>query len=251
MKKWIVFMVLLLLLLTACQTVPASETGLTDSAPSSGSIIFPTDSGVPPTSAPPTTPPATNPPEPDETGYTFIYKGYPPFVGIDPDCSRCTVGNLYWVDLATEEVTTILEEQVLESIQEGAYIYYVKAGESTKIYRTPIGEFSTHEVIYESTHGKVSAMVIDTLTIGKQFIMQFVADNKKFVVLDLNTGEDVVLMEQYYISAALFEDNWTDTWEEQNVIFFSGQPTENDRNWDYLYYRDTGEVRLENNFYDN
>ena len=147
--------------------------------------------------------------------------------------------------------TVILEEQVLESIQEGAYIYYIKTTEPTKIYRTLINDFSRHVMIYESTHGEISAMVIDTLTIGKQFIMQFVADNKKFVVLDLNTGEDVVLMEQYFISAALFEDNWTDTWEEQNVIFFSGQPTENDRNWDYLYYRDTGEVRLENNFYDN
>ena len=250
MKKGLIIVVLLLILLTACQTVPVSEIGLVDSTPSSG-ITSPTDGGVPPTSAPPTTPTTTNPPEPDETGYTFIYDGTAPFISMDADYSGCTVGHLYWVDKTTKEVTPILEEQVLESIGEGAYIYYVKAEESAKIYRTPIGEFLTHEVIYESTHGEISAMVIDTLTIGKQFIMQFVADNKKFVVLDLNTGEDVVLMEQYYISAALFEDNWTDTWEEQNVIFFSGQPTENDRNWDYLYSRDTGEVRLENNFYDN
>ena len=250
MKKGLIIVVLLLILLTACQTVPVSEIGLVDSTPSSG-ITSPTDGGVPPTSAPPTTPSTTNPPEPDETGYTFIYDGTAPFIGMDADYSGCTVGHLYWVDKTTKEVTTVLEEQVLESIQEGAYIYYVKAGESTKIYRTPIGEFLTHEVIYESTHGEISAMVIDTLTIGKQFIMQFVADNKKFVVLDLNTGEDVVLMEQYYISAALFADNWTDTWEGQNIIYFDGQPTENDRNWDYLYYRDTGEVRLENNFYDN
>lgn len=246
MKKWLIFPVLLLLLLTACQTVSNSETEPTGSTPPSSSITPPPSSVVPPTSVP-----ATTPPEPADTGYAFIYKGDNPFTGIDPDFSGCAVGHLYWIDIATSAVTVILGEPVLNVVQEGAYVYYVKADEPTKIYRTPIADFSQLEMIYESTHGKVSAMVIDTFTIRAQTIMQFVADNRKFVILDLETGEDTLLLEQYYIRQALFNDNGTNTWQEQNVIYFEGKPTKDDIDWDYLYYRDTGKVRLENHFYDN
>lgn len=248
MKKWLIFPVLLLLLLTACQTVSNNETEPADSTPSSSHITPPpSSSAVPPTSSVP----ATTPPEPADTGYAHIYEGDNPYMGVDPDFSGCTVGHLYWIDIATSAVTAILEEPVLNDVQEGAYVYYVKAAEPTRIYRTPIGKFMQHEMIYESAHGKVSAMVIDTFTIRTQTIMQFVADNKKFVILNLETGEDTLLMEQYYIKQALFNDNGTNTWQEQNIIYFEGKPTKDDRDWDYLYYRDTGKVRLENHFYDN
>ena len=254
MKKSIIPALILLLFLTACHVVPDTDPNATSSVPASslatlGSIpsssVTPSTSRTPTTSIPTTSVPATNPPEFDKTGYTFIYKGSAPFIGIDPDCSGCTVSHLYWVDKTTEDVTPILEEPVLESIQEGAYVYYVKADEPTKVYRTAIGEFSKHEMLYESSHGKVSAMVIDTHTIRTQTILQFVADNKKFVILDLETGKDTVLLEQYYIKAAMFDHSSTDTWEEQTDFVFWGKLDENDFVQSYRYFTKTEEIREE------
>ena len=250
MKKWIIFPVLLLLILTACQTVPATETEPEGSIPSSSSVVPPSSTVVPATSVPVTAPPATsvpttNPPEPDQTGYSFVYKGTTPFISFDADYSDCTVGYLYWVDKTSGEVTSIMEEQVLEPIQEGEYVYYVKEEEPTKIYRTRIGEFLQHEMIYESNHGKVSAMLIDTYTIREQLVLQFVADEKKFVVLNLDTGETAILTEQYYIQSAMFDHSCTDTWEEQTDFIFWGKIDENHSVQSYRCFMKTGEIRIE------
>ena len=255
MKKSILIVLVLLLLLTACQTAPADDDQTLSSTPSSSSTVTPPSSSavppissVPATSVPVTTSPATsvpttNPLEPDETGYSFIYDGNAPFIGIDPDCSDCTVGHLYWVDKTTEEVTAILEEPTFVQIQEGAYVYYVKSAEPTKIYRTPIWKFSQHEMIYESTYGKVCDMLIDTFSIQKELVLQFVADNKKFVVFELETGEVTLVMEQYYIKTALFDGRQSDTWEEQEMIFFYGMPTAEHELMDYKFYCANGEVK--------
>ena len=244
MKKCMIFPMLLLLLLTACQTAPVDDDKTLSGTPSSsGTVTLPSYSTRPSTSTPATSIPATNPLEPDETGYSFVYDGTAPFIGIDADCSGCTVGHLYWVDKTSGDVTPILEEPALESIEEGAYVYYVKSDEPTKIYRTPIEEFSQHEIIYESTYGKVSKILIDTFVVRKELVLQFVADNKKFVVLDLTTGEDHVLLEQYYIKSAYFSDSCSDTWIEQNIIVFRGRVNENDTTKVYRYFRNTGTLR--------
>lgn len=237
MKKSILIALVLLLLLTGCQTAPTDNDQTLSSTPSSGDVT-PPSSSVPATSVP-----ETNPPELDETGYTFIYNGSAPFIGVDADCSGCTVGHLYWVDKTSGDVTSILEEQILEAIQEGAYVYYVKTAEPTKIYRTPIDGFSQHEMIYESAYGKVSAMLIDTFTIREQLVLQFVADEKKFVVFELETSETTLVMEQYYIKGALFDGPQTDAWEEQEKIFFVGMPTADHELTTYRYYCGTGEVK--------
>jgi len=254
MKKSILIVLVLLLLLTGCQTVLDSEIEPAGSTPPSSSITPPSSSvpatstpatSTPATSTPATSTPVTNPPEPDETGYSFVYDGTAPFIGIDADCSGCTVGHLYWVDKTTEEVTPILEEPALESIQEGTYVYYVKTAEPTKIYRTPIGKFSQHEMIYESTHGKVSAMIIDTFTIQNELVLQFVADEKKFVVLELETGEATLVMEQYYIKSAMFDHLSVDTWKEATDFVFWGKLDDNDSIQSYRYIIETGEIREE------
>lgn len=242
MKKVILLVLVLLLLLTACQSVLDSTEDPTVATPSSSSITPPSSSVAPPTSSVPPTVPTTLPADLDKTGYSFIYKGYAPFISIDPDCSECTVGHLYWVDKITEKVTHILEEQTQESIVESGYVYYVKAEEPTKIYRTPISDFSRHEMIYESAHGKISDIKIDTYTICKQLVLQFVADEKKFVILELDTGEDAVLTEQYYIQAAMFDYSITDTWEEQTVFVFWGKIDESDSVKEYKYVIATGEI---------
>lgn len=234
MKKWLIFPVLLLLLLTACQTVSNNETEPADSTPSSSHITPPpSSSAVPPTSSVP----ATTPPEPADTGYAHIYEGDNPYMGVDPDFSGCTVGHLYWIDIATSAVTAILEEPVLNDVQEGAYVYYVKAAEPTRIYRTLIGDFTQHELIHETIYGNINRM---TIYPGIENYLQFVANNKKFVVMEFDTGEETVLMEQYYIRHAYISgrNGVLDRW-----IWFEGKHTENDSPYEQFFYiRDTGET---------
>jgi hypothetical protein len=176
-------------------------------------------------------------------GLAFIYHS-PQNVILFPDwCySRGTIDHLYWVVQATKEVFVICDEPVTNYEYSDTHLYFVKASEPTNIYRTPIGNFSEHELVYTSTNGSVSDMTIDTYTIQKDLILQFVADNKKFMILDLNTGEDHFIMEQYYIESAMFEDGCTDTWEEQRELVFYGKPTEEAKGAGYFYNLDTGEI---------
>ena len=335
MKKYrflpaLLAVVLLLLLLTACQTVPATQSDPAGSTPSSSSITPPSSSIVPPmSSVPATTPPSLV----GSDGIAFIFEGYGRYVlpgwypkKAERDClywveketkeyfmlcadpviyclttgthvyyikdaeptsiyvtpisdftnhqllsetplpviedglafkyhgpnynvlmpdwkySEGIVDHLYWVVKATKEVFVICDEPVAVYEYHDAYVYFVKVSEPTKIYRAPVGNFSEHELVYTSTHGSVCDMAIDTYTIQKDLILQFVADNKKFMILDLNTGEDHFIMEQYYIRSALCEDGCTDTWEEQRELVFYGMPTEGAKDTGYFYYLDTGEV---------
>ena len=178
-----------------------------------------------------------------EDGLSFRYRG-PQYNVLMPDWkySEGTPKHLYWVVKATKEVFVICDEPVTICEDHDTYVYFVKASEPTKIYRATIGNFSEHELIYTSTHGNISDIGIDTYTIQKDLILQFVADNKKFMILDLNTGEDHFIMEQYYIRSALFEDGCTDTWEEQRELVFYGMPTEGAKDTGYFYYLDTGEI---------
>lgn len=238
MKKSILIVLVLLLLLTACQTAPADDDKTLSSTPSSsGTVTPPLYSTRPSTSTPATSAPATNIPEPANTGYAHIYEGNNPFLSVDPDFSGCTVGYLYWIDIATSEVTPILEEAVINNVQEGAYVYYVKAAEPSKIYRALIGEFSQHELIHETAHGKVGDM---TIYPGIENYLQFVADNKKFVVLEFDTGVETVLMEQYYINIA-YMDGADGTLG--NMIWFEGKHTAEDPPYSQFFYdRETGEI---------
>ena len=264
MKKSILIVLVLLLLLTACQVMPDNDQSLASTPSSSSSITPPPSSNVVPTTQPtaaPTTPttvhptvpitkptvPPTTPVTPTlgDTGYAFVYKGENPFWGINPNLSACVAGHLYWVDKTTQAVTCISNESVSDHITEGVFVYYVKTAEPTKIYRTNIGDFSRCEVIYESVHGKISNMLIDTVTIQEQLVLQFVADNRKFVVVDLNTGEDAVLTEQYYIQSAMFDHGSADTWKGLADFVFWGKLDENDSVKSYRYFIQTGEIREE------
>lgn len=249
MKKWMIFPVVLLLLLTACQPVPDSESEPTGSTPPSSSITPPSSSSNPVSSSP--TSDGTQVGLLDYNGYSFVYKGSNPYINMDPDYSRCKLDGLYWVNKETEKVTAIYEDPVVALHQTETHIFYVRAGEPTKIYRTSISNFAQHEVIYESSYGSINYITIDTFQIRKQLIMQMVVDNKKFVILDLDAGVDAVLMEQYYIRIASMCGAVKDTWQEIDEIYFEGQPTAEERDWDYLYNLKTGECRLENHFHEN
>ena len=239
-KSILIVLVVLLLLLTACQPAQESNTDPAGSTPSSSSITPPSSSAVPPTSTPATSVPATEPPEPANTGYAHIYEGDYPWLSVDPDFSGCTVGYLYWIAIATSKVTPIVEEAVLSVVQEGAYVYYVKAAEPSKIYRALIGEFSQQELIHETVYGKIGDM---TIYPGIENYLQFVADNTKFVVFDFDTGVETVLMEQYYINIA-YMDGTDGTLG--NMIWFEGKHTAEDPPYSQFFYdRETGEIELD------
>ena len=232
MKKSILLILVLLLLLTACQTVPDNDQSM-ESTPSS--TVPTTAPTTQPTS--PTSESQTAPPNPYKAGRAVIYKGSQSSMGSAADCSGCTVGHLYWVDSVTEKITPILEEPVLNETQDGNYVYYVKTAEPTKVYVTNIGAFTEHLLFYESAYGNVDYM---TVVSGLDDYLQMVADHKKFVILDMITGESTVLMEQYHIDYGYMPGTGDGiTWA--NYIWFQGKPTENDPPYlQYYYYRDTG-----------
>lgn len=236
MKKSILIVLVLLVLLTACQTAPADDDKALASTPSSSGTVTPPSSSVPATSTPATSAPAVD----VHDGCAFIYYG-PQFVVIIPDWrpDEALVNHLYWVVRSTKEYTLICDEPVIAYTATDTHVYFVKESEPTKIYVTQIGDFTNQQLIYESTYGKVSYMIV--ISNATEFL-QFVADEKKFVMLDMSTGECTVLMEQYYISNAYMEGTGDGkTWN--NWIWFQGKPTENDPpNKQYFYYRDTGEI---------
>ena len=151
-----------------------------------------------------------------------------------------TLMHLYWVIKSTKEVFVICDEPVAEYETTDTHVYYVKESEPTKLYRTPIGDFSVQEMVYECAYGSISSALIDTYTIRKELILQFVAGNKKFMVWDLNTGEEHCVLEWYYIAGAMFEDSCTDTWKEQREILIWGQRTAEEPLMTYRYDMDTG-----------
>lgn len=244
MKKWSIFPVLLLLLLTACQTVPANQTEPAVSTPSStGSITPPSSSVVPPTSSAP----ATSVPAVDvHDGRAFVTHDEP-VVELMPDWvppAECLVDHLYWVVESTKECILICDEPIYSRsyTTTDTHIFFVKESEPTKIYRTPIGDFENHQLFYESAYGKVTYMTF----ISKLDCLQFVADEKKFVQLDMSSGESTVLMEQYYIEFAYLEAvPLQDDIELREWIWFSGKPTEDAPQGDYFYYWQTGEIELD------
>ena len=226
MKKsiLIVLVLLLLLLLTACQTVPATQSDPAGSTPPSSSITPPSSSVVPPTSSvPATSVPATNPPTPTEIGHVLIFNG--PGNQYFPDWwpKEGLVDHLYWVTETTKETVLLCEEPVIDYAFNDTHIFFNRESEPTKVYAIAIGDFTTCELIYESTYGDISYMQIES---DLQGFLQFVAEEKKFVVLDMATNESTLLMEQDYIEYAwLFGTGDGVTWSE--IIEFDGIATGN------------------------
>lgn len=237
MKKWMILPVLLLLILTACQTVSNNETEPAGSTPSSSHITPPpSSSAVPPTSVPA----ATTPPtiiRTEDTGYTCIYSEDSRSYWSEYDFSGCITGYLYWLDKETHEVTLLLAEETICRHAEGLFLYYTKQAEPTKIYEMRLADPSQSRLIHETMHGEISYM---TIYPGVENYLQFIADNKKFVIFEFNTGNETVLMEQYYIRHG-------HTGGRNGVldrgIWFEGKYKETDSPYEqYIYNLDTGET---------
>ncbi len=249
MKKGILMVLVLLLLLTACQTAPTEDDQTLSSTPSSSNIT-PPSSSVPATSTPATSVPATSAPAVDvHDGLAFVTYGEPN-VELSPDWvppAECLVDHLYWVIRSTKECILICDEPIYSRsyTTTDTHVYFVKESEPTKIYRTLIGDFANHQLFYESTYGNVNYIaILDYYTTGIENYLQFVADEKKFVLYDMITGESTIFMEQYYIEYALIGSAYDGSIFENNILFF-GKPTEDAPQGDYFYYWQTGEIELD------
>ena len=255
MKKSILIVLVLLLLLTGCQTAPTDNDQTLSSTPSASNITPPSSSVVPTTSTPTTSIPATSAPatsvpaEDIHDGRAFITRDEPSVVlppyWVPP--AECLVDHLYWVIESTKECILICDEPIYSRsyTTTDTHIYFVKESEPTKIYRTSIGDFANHQLFYESTYGNVNYIaILDYYTTGIENYLQFVADEKKFVLYDMITGESTIFMEQYYIEYALIGSAYDGSIFENNIVFF-GKPTEDAPQGDYFYYWQTGEIELD------
>ena len=228
MKKSLLIVLALLLLLTACQTLPDDDRSLASMPSSSSSITPPSSSSMVPPTRPtaPTIPPTTQPTVPPTVPADDISDGY---------VSRY-VDRLYWVVEGMKEHILICEK-VVTYARNDTHVFFVSEPEPTKVYAAAIGDFSKHELVYESTYGNISFMNIES---DLQGFLQFVAEEKKFVILDLTTGERTLLMEQDYIAYAwLYGTGDGSTWSE--IIEFEGLPSGEKTGGTFTYNYVTGE----------
>ena len=263
MKKSLSIVLVLLLLLTACQALPDDDQSLASMPSSSGSITPPSSSSVaPPSSSTAPTVPTTQPTVPTtqptvpttqptesvpttpniSTGYACIYNERDYSYFPEYDWSDCIPGQLYWMDKKTHTVTLLLAEQISNQQTEGEYIYFVKKAERNKIYRMRIAYPDQYELLYETEYEAVGNM---TILPHLENYLQFMADVKRLVIYDLNTGEETVLLEVHYltvghITAKGGEDGLLNDW-----IWFYGQPTEDSIRTFYMYNRITGEFEID------
>ena len=214
--------------------------------------IVPTQPTIPttqPTTAPttvPTTPTTqpTVPPTPAEEGSAIIFRGPPFTVGYPEWYPReGEIGHLYWAVKSTGESILVCDEPVAYVTKKDTHIFFVKKSEPSKVYATPYGDFTKHELVYESTYGDISYIGIES---DLQGFLQFVAEEKKFVVLNLATGESTLLMEQDYITYAwLFGTGDGSTWSE--IIEFEGLPTGENSGGIFTYNYVTGKLAYGDN----
>lgn len=223
-------------------TVPTSKPTTPTTQPTVLPTIQPT---VPPTSQP-TTPqlayPAITPSSPApnySTGYGHIHYEDADRYWKEYDLFDCVVGQLYWMDKQTHKVTLLLAEQVRLKCDEGPYIYLVKKAEPTKIYRMLIRDPSQIELVVDSIHGEINDI---SFYPGVKNYLQYTADNKKFVVFEMNTGEETVMMEQPHIEFANIggkSEGVLSDW-----VWFYGSIAERENYIGYYFYnRVTGEIQ--------
>ena len=213
-------------------------------APTTQPTVPTTQPTVPPTTQP-TTPqlayPAITPSSPApnySTGYGHIHYADADRYWKEYDLFDCVVGQLYWMDKKTHTITLLLAEQVKIKCDEGPYIYLVKREEPTKIYRLLIADPSRIELVVDSVYGEINDI---SFYPGVKNYLQYTAGNNKFVVYEMNTCEETVLMEQPCIKFGNIggkSEGVLSDW-----VWFHGSIPENEKYIGYYYYnRVTGEI---------
>ncbi len=246
MKKSLSIVLALLLLLTACQTVPDDDQSLASTPSSSSSVTPPPSSSVVPTTQPtattqPSAPPATPPTAPPATYLPAPPVSLPELPPVPDTHYRSGFITRDWDDSwnpyfcwrlsDTRETTIICNEWVPAFDGYGNHIYFVKESEPTKIYVTAKGDFQNHQLYYESPYGNITYINFES---GVEGYLQFIADEQRFYILNLSTGESTFLMEQYYMECAGI------AYWNGHMLWFEGRPTADSRMGQYDYDPVTG-----------
>jgi len=148
-----------------------------------------------------------------------------------------TLEHLYWVVESTKEVFVICDEPVAQYQATDTHVFFVKQSEPTKIYVVPIGDFTNHHLYYESSDGDITDIDYMFYSQGEiRNYLQFVVDEKRFVMLNMTTNELAVILEAYEINRAFTYD------PDGEWITFEGTLTEGGKGGLYLYNRFTGEL---------
>lgn len=248
MKRYISLLVALVaLMLAACQPSQLGATQ-TPTTTTPSQTTKQTENAVLPTTVTPT---ETEQDSfvPGSYGIPFVYDGSNPVIGITPDLSECVLGYFYYVDMITTEVFFVCDASVSVFNGSDTHIFYVKEEEPNKIYATPLADLAQHTLVYESSVGKINKLAPG----ARQYYntaLEILVENRRFVWLDLTTGNSEVYMEQYYIETACVETGYGRSEKidgewcliDSNQIWFVGKLTEDDEIGQYWYFRDTGEI---------
>lgn len=173
----------------------------------------------------------------------FIARGYQPFemFGVRLDLSKVYMNLYYLVDLSTGEVTQVFDfpvRYVYEcEIGPDECVYYVTMHEPNAVYlynRTQ----NTYKMCYKSDVGPITHLTAEA---KYKHILNLIVNNQQFVRLDINTGEEDILLEMFYIEHGYFEE-YNDYFGEV-YVYWVGMQDKDDELDEYVYLIDTSEVK--------
>ena len=257
----VILVFVLALSLCGCQLAEPAETDpvpdVTDPTISlSGDPVETTDPSLPTETSEPTEPsqpteategsqpanPAENTAKP--VGYddvrSFIFKGYQPLFDVELNLSKVSSNLYYFYYPNTGVVKKVFDFPVRNAyrceIGTDHCVYYVKIHEPNVIYLYNVTQ-DTHSLCYKSDSGPITYMSTGLNTDE----LNFIVNNKQFVRMDINTGEEEVLLEAFYIEHGYFDED-TNTFGEA-YIYWVGILDQDDTLDEYVYLIDTKEVR--------
>ncbi len=230
--------------------------------PTDPTVTTPTDPTDPtePSTAPtePTTDPtepSTDPTEPS-TAPTDPVVNKPPFSGMqifiyreDRDFSyvpgflleECEEGHLYYYYPRWSRLGVICDEPVVDFASDKVNFFFVKEAEPTKLYCAPQSDLTLQEVIYESDFGEINDVYPQWGGAYADKVVTLTEGNKRLVAVDIATAEVLLEFKPYYIKHGSFEGlTEVDGKPHCDRVLFDGKPTENDRDYTYFYWRESG-----------
>lgn len=180
--------------------------------------------------------------------WPFVFKGESPYMGLNPDISNCEIDYFYCYNEKTGEVTLVCPEPVLNDsmVKTEEALLFVKESDPTKIFSAPWSDLSQHTVVYQSDGAPIHNFYVSYLFPDIPNAV-WVEGNKKLIGYNNTTGKLEVLLEQYYIESAYRNYSLRDGKVTTIYLWFRGKTSEDGPLTEYLYYPDTGELKLDPN----
>ena len=179
----------------------------------------------------------------DDEIRAFHFDGEQPFYKLEIDISSCVLNNYYFYNEITGELTDVFEFPVLHiykgMLKPDSLLYYVKESNPNAIYVTDvIGE--VHTLCYASEAGKITHFAIGE---ESDDMLDIVLNEKQFIRFNMNTEEEQMLLDVFYIRKAYwYEGVMIGSETHYNTVYWVGKLDENDETDEYLYLTESNEV---------